>query len=416
MLTATLLGFASDLNNGRYNGVGVLLVMAAVLTGLVAQFRFRSRLGAHRVLVPCVAIQLWQCVQSWSLSGVGAKVPSGFGLVALILGVLCLIAAWPRPRLAIGLGIGAFGLAAGSVLIHSPVSMIDVWFFQQDAATGLLSGSNPYHTVYQNIYSDTYVYGPGVLADDNTLTYSFPYLPMSLLLVLPGRLLGDIRWSLLLAMLIGAGLLWLMRRDRLGALIGLLLLSSPHALNVVCTGWTEPLIVMSTAWVGWSVARGSKWVWLPLGVLLACKQYMALAVPLAWAFLGFRATFRAILAAACVTLPFVLLDPRAFWRSVVEWQLVQPFRFDSLSISALIFKYTQSQLPSAVAFLAAAGAIVGCGLRSGRHPTMFFPSLALTLLIFFSLNKQAFGNYYMGVIGMCCAAMMGTNRDHRLRV
>jgi hypothetical protein len=61
--------------------------------------------------------------------------------------------------------------------------------------------------------------------------------------------------------------------------------------------------------------------------------------------------------------------------------------------------------PSFVAFALAAGAIVLCLWKCPRTPSGFAAGFALTFLVFFAFNKQAFCNYYHLVIAALCIAL-----------
>ena len=80
---------------------------------------------------------------------------------------------------------------AGAFTIWSmPIPIIDVWFFQQQSAAALLEGRDPYGVRYRDVYSRNLgFYGENVSVD-GWLQYSFPYPPLTLLLVAPGYLLG----------------------------------------------------------------------------------------------------------------------------------------------------------------------------------------------------------------------------------
>jgi len=76
------------------------------------------------------------------------------------------------------------------------------------------------------------------------------------------------------------------------------------------------------------------------GLLVASKQYMIIALPLAWLLTRpeqrlrdwLRLVIIATLVAAIVTLPWVVWKPTGFWRSVIALQLHERFRLDSLSL------------------------------------------------------------------------------------
>lgn len=107
--------------------------------------------------------------------------------------------------------------------------------------------------------------------------------------------------------------------------------------------------------------------------------------------------------AGFVTLPLALWEVRAFVHSVVMLQFGQPLRMDALSFLPWL-KGTFGVAPTWLAFIAAGGVIFWTILRFPRTPAGFALAVAMTFLIFFALNKQAFCNYYFFVIGaMCCA-------------
>jgi hypothetical protein len=75
---------------------------------------------------------------------------------------------------------------------------------------------------------------------------------------------------------------------------------------------------------------------------------------------------------------------------------------------------TGIQIPSLIGFVFAGGALVWCLQKASRSLAGFAGSTALVLLLFFAFNKQAFCNYYFGVIGACCGAM-AVSAPHRAR-
>ena len=67
--------------------------------------------------------------------------------------------------------------------------------FQRSSIAALQRGANPYELTFPNIYDNASFYGPG-LSVDGQLQFGFPYLPLSLLLAVPGQVLtGDHRYS-----------------------------------------------------------------------------------------------------------------------------------------------------------------------------------------------------------------------------
>src|SRR5204863_9996599 len=163
--------------------------------------------------------------------------------------------------------------------------------------------------------------------------FGFPYLPLSLLVAMPGQLLaGDTRYAQLVAMELAAVLMVLARRERYGLLAAALYMTTPRLFYVLASSWTEPFAVLGTAAVTFAACRRKGAVpWL-FGALVALKQYLVFALPLVVLLAGFPVERRrlvillgkAAVAAAAVTLPFVLWNPAAFWTSVVELQFHQP--------------------------------------------------------------------------------------------
>jgi hypothetical protein len=295
----------------------------------------------------------------------------------------------------------------------SPAPHIDVYLFQRDGAAALLSGTNPYELTFPNIYGNSAYYGAG-LSVGGRLRFGFPYPPLSLLLALPGHLLGkDYRYSQLFATALAGGLMAYARPGRVAALAAALYLFTPRSFMVLEQGWTEPYAVLLLAATVFVACRARRALPYVFGLLLAVKQTLLFAAPAAWLLLPRPLPSRRELVlsagkaagvATAVTLPFVLWNPGAFWFDVVMLQFYQPFRRDALSYLAWFARDGGAPLPTWVAF---AAALVALGLalwRAPRSPSGFAAAVSLTYLCFFAFNKQAFVNYYYFVIGaLCCA-------------
>jgi uncharacterized membrane protein len=144
-----------------------------------------------------------------------------------------------------------------------------------------------------------------------------------------------------------------------------------------------------------------------LGLFLATKQYSVFAVPFvpllfepghAWRSAA-RALAIAGIVAGIITLPFVIWDPHAFWRSIVEFQFLQPLRMDALSHLVWIHKFLPwVPLQQAIPFVAMAAAMAIVLWRSRPTPAYFAGAFAIVQLVFFAFSKQSFANYYYYVI------------------
>lgn len=299
----------------------------------------------------------------------------------------------------------AVHFAMGVWTIHqSPSPAIDVHIFQRDAITALRHGTNPYSLTYPDIYGDASFYGPG-LSLDGRLQFGFPYFPVSLLLALPGQLLGgDHRYAQLAALELSAVLMAFARPRGFGGIAAALFLTTPRVFFVLEQAWTEPFVVLGVASVVFAACRYERAVPWMFGAFLALKQYLVLAIPAAWLLVRRRGDVipllvKASLVATAVTIPFILWSPGDFWKSVVALQFHQPFRPDALSYLAWWTQSGHHQPPATIPFVAAGIAAAITLWRIPRTPAGFAAGLALTLFAFFAFNKQAFCNYYFFVIG-----------------
>jgi len=345
-----------------------------------------------------------------------------FQLGILLAAALTPLALLNRPRLrnsAIALILLTHFLLGASLLRHTPNPFIDVHIFQQESAAALLHGLNPYATTFTNIYGpDAYVYAPNLMTGSR-VNFGYPYPPLTLFMALPGYLLaGDHRYSQLAAITLAAALLIYARPSIISTLAALLLLFTPRVFMIVELAWTEPFVVLLLAFTLFCAARFPRLTPYALGLLIASKQYMIFAIPLAALLIPqpfrwkdyLRFILKSALVAAIVSLPLALWDPHAFTFSAVTLQLKQPFRKDSISFLAWLAWY---QEPLAIklsflAFLAAIATIIIALKRCPPTPAGFALALAAVYLAFLALNKQAFCNYYFLVLAALCSAIAMT--------
>lgn len=308
--------------------------------------------------------------------------------------------------------LAATGILAALVSVGNETG-IDVLMFQEVAAERLLAGANPYEPGYPLVYGDgqaRFFYGPELVSDDE-LTFGFPYPPVSLLLAVPGAVLGDVRISHVAAV-VAVG--WLMLSTGGGAWHAraavVLLLASPMTYLVTYRSWTEIFLVLALAAVVWAHTRGWRVRDVLFGILLVSKQYALGLAPLyllllrrPWIARSTVMAFgRAASVAVVVTLPWVLWDPGAFWRSMVELLVLLPFRPDSMSVLVMASEAIGWPPPgthSAIG-IAAAGAVLAMVLvLAPRTARGFTLGVALVLSVLFLFSKQAFANYYFVVLG-----------------
>jgi hypothetical protein len=424
-VAALLLGGAIQLNLGMLSTGAILLVSLALVACGVGLMRPRWKALRERNVVFAIGLALviqigllvvWPPGTANALQDPGKLIPFRVAMVvAGIIGVSLVIApGHSAPRLAAVVAI--YLLAGVWVISLSPNPPNDVWYVQQAAGHALMHGQNPYAVNMPNIYGpDSGFYAPSIVRGD-VLDIGFPYPPLSLLIVLPGVLLGDARYALLAASATASVVMTRIRGGPVGIGAGLLLLLTPRTYFLIEQAWTEPVAVLLLAVLVFAASRESRLTTPLAGLLAVVKQYMPLALPLAvlmaprpikWMALG-RAAGVAIGAALIVTVPLIIWNAAAFWHSVVEVQFLQPSRADALAYPA----WLMPQVPwvgSVAGFLALGSAIVLIVWRAARTPAGFAGATAFAYFAFFAFNRQAFANYYYFVIGALCIAVAATS-------
>ncbi|HXB62142.1 MAG TPA: hypothetical protein VNU94_04745 [Acidobacteriaceae bacterium] len=352
----------------------------------------------------------------------GNCIPAGLGFVlaAIVLSMIAIArsgqeqsageASTDAPDQADGIQSGPrrrwliFGAA---ILIHGAVALylckavpaitMDCFTFQRDAANKLVHGIDPYGTTQVNVYSPVDAkrfYGPGMVANGRVLV-GLQYPPLTLLWILPGYLLGDVRYSYVLAIMIAAWLSFAMVPNKRSQWLTVFLLLNPLTFYVENRCFTEPLVLMMLCATVYAAVKKRWWLPLALGLLLAAKQYNFLVLPLAgylvqpfqWRrYLKLAGT--SLVVAAATVLPFACWNLRGLWHDLVLFHLAQPFRADAMSFAVafpLLLKIGPLLL---LAFLV-------WSLRvSARSAAMFAAAYGVSVLLFFSTSKQAFCNYY----------------------
>ena len=426
-IAAVALGYAVQIGDGHLHldamwwlSAALILTLAVVIAPRTLHVGRRSETLVIAGLVVALAFQFWQLLQRTpgiylTDSHDRALEPFRHGilLVAVLSGALAGIDRWQWRVSVMGLVL-AVHFALGVWLIQaSPKPFIDTFVFQRDAVDALLSFRNPYRLQYPNIYPDESNYGPGLFVN-NRSRFGYPYPPLCLLFATVGKLVGgDFRYSQLIAMTLSGGLIAALGKlHRIPMLAATLFLFTPRGFFVLEQSWTEPYLVCLFAAVVLSARRASKATPWVTGLLLVAKQHAVFLLPLLWllpkaAGVRNRRPFFAKAAAigAVVTLPWFLIRPMPFIRSVALFQFRQPFRPDALSYMALGSLLGWGLVPQYSVFIAA---LAGIGLalwRSPRTTAGFCGAAALMYFGFFAIAKQAFANYYYFEIGLLCCAI-----------
>jgi len=421
-VAGTLVAIALGLSHGNLDPRALALVLAAIALAALALWRREDAPGGEHL----------------------AALALGAGIAAGLLHDLLRQPGWHathaampafRPLLAVAAGLAATHLWRGAppavarlrppalalswvvlvalVFRAYPSPAIDVWTLQQGAAGGLLRGENPYLLTTPNPYGPgTALLAPELLTPDGAAIRGFPYPPLTVLAGVPAyALLGDVRWAHAALTLLAAAGIWLLgRRTRVAELAATLVLFQPSAFFLVEQAWTEPLVLASLTGLALAVSRapGAVWPGVAAGLAIASKQYAPLlAVPFlaavprrAWP----RAVAIALAVPLALALPFVAWDAAALWHGLVEFQLVQPFRRDSLSVAAALFAWNGTRLPAWPGFVAA-GLTVALAWRRAQRVDGALAAAVLAWLVFLAPAKQAFANYYGLAVGLLCAAV-----------
>jgi len=182
----------------------------------------------------------------------------GLGVLAIVLGSIVIVG---TPRWAKPLQIGALvavHCAIGVWMIdRSPEPAIDVHVFQRYAISALRSGANPYAITFPDIYrfQNGDYYGPG-LSVGGRLQFGYPYLPLSLLVAMPGQLFGgDSRYAQLVAIELAAIFMAFARPRGFGIVAAALYLTTPRLFFVLEQSWTEPFLVLGVTAVLFAACR-----------------------------------------------------------------------------------------------------------------------------------------------------------------
>lgn len=289
----------------------------------------------------------------------------------------------------------------GACTIHRPKPVIDVLVHEDDACAALLRGKNPYSELYPSPYSDLSGYPAAFVREGKLALYWYP--PLSIVVALPGYLAGDVRWSMVVALLAAAYLMVAAGR-RLGLapgdpaeLGGVAFLLHPAGLYVLQHGWAEPLLAVCGAAAASAAAAGRpRLLALALGCLATVKQTGGLALaPFAQAGrLQWRDAVRGATPPLLLLGVFWLWDPVALWRGLITFHAQSALRFDSLAVPALIWTETGVQTPMVLPFLAAATVTAVVLAAPGLTLSQACLGNAAVCLAFFAFSKAGLVNYY----------------------
>lgn len=354
-----------------------------------------------RALVLCQVNSFAFAIPYWS----GPWHRAGCVLVGL---VAVLLAHW---RWGFAFVVSGFLLLHLTAIPLVPKPYIDVWHLETTACQTLLHGENPYAIRIPDPYSpedSAKFLAPG-LSVNGVLQFGYPYMPINLILQLPGYLAGDVRYAHSVYLVVAAALLGLCTRTWVGRMAGLMLLAFPPSMFVLLLAMSEPVIIflLVLTFVLW--LRKVRAFPYAAGMLLCGKQYMVVLAPIFGLLLPYSGKRRwgALIAiaatAAAVTLPMVFWDLGQFLTSAVNLHLRQPFRSDTLTF----LRYLPLESPVRWAWIGPVTALCTATMAAvvgTRRGMLFTGSCAAALLLVFTLSKQGSVNYlYLVYAAMCCA-------------
>jgi hypothetical protein len=422
---AVALGHAIQLRNGFYGLEPLLWLTLALICVAAGVLRPTSARDWHAAVIAILLLGI-----GWQLATLIRASPAhdlhtqnlrpfriGIALEAVIMAAGILPMAWSRGRrwwwfpllTVVHLFLGWW------LIVSSPSPQIDVVTVTNAAWNALRHGNNPYAATFADIYgAGTTFYAPGSVVNGR-VQFGYPYPPVTLLMVIPGYLLGDYRYALLAAIVGTAYCIAYARPSLEAKLAAVLFLTTPRVFFVLEQGWSEPVSLLLTTLAVFVMVRrpgGAGWI---AGLAIASKQYLVAGLPLLWEFLRarvanpWRMLALALVPAAIVTAVFFVWGPRVFLDDLVLLQAREPFRRDALSYLVWISRQGFGPQPAAWTLVAMVASLAIAMKHSDRGPASFASSLAFVTFVTFAFGKKAFCNYYFLVIGLLCCAVAASD-------
>jgi hypothetical protein len=402
LLLILLISMACSFNYGSFSNSGLLLLTVALAVGLILLPKARSGALSKPVIgVSIVLMSLMNLMPAYLFS-VGRPVAVVVLVSAMNLGGLRLLSDKPwRRRMGLLLAGGADCLRF-LIGINWGRAGIDVFDMLQGGSERLLHGLNPYTGIFPSTT-------PGVR------TLHLAYNASTLILMLPGRLLGDVRVSELLITAVLLLVIFTLAKRHLGEqqawwLLALALVC-PFLPYMVVQAWVEEIAVTGVAlWLLWrdqhprvaviplAIGLSGSLLTLPLLAVLYCRH----------ARMSLEITVAAVLA-LLAAIPFALwTGPGAYLHDVLLIQITLPWRHDALGLNALWGDATGVALPVVISFGIPACVLLVLLLQRRRIYPESLMGGSLLLMTFVLFAKFAFFNYYyMVAFGMFLALAIG---------
>jgi hypothetical protein len=309
--------------------------------------------------------------------------------LALLLG-LSLVVPWTRLRTGCLLTAAAVWLSLQIFLIQRGRPLIDDFYIVSGGAKTLLHGHNPYLAYYQSTTT-------------GITRYHYTYGPATLLLTTPFRLLGDVRYASLAAIVVTLGsILWVAKLSHPKAVpvhwVAALLLAQPFSGYMVANMWSDvfPMLAL-VLWI-LLLERHPRVAAVLLGIGIAAK--VTILLPLAGILIIRPKTLPQVLTSLAVAV--VISAPFAIWTGPAQFVYdtvgffvgTQRLGFASLSLGGVMQATWGARLP----LVAEAGCLLLVGWwmwgQSRRVAMSLWWAGALASLFAVFLSKWTESNYY----------------------
>jgi hypothetical protein len=392
------IGIGDALNGGKYGTAAIALVFAGVVLVWSASLCGRGRLllsGRNTRIAVQLAFEVLFVADlrfRGGLPATGRAETVSTVLVILAAAAALVLVIFRHPRQALGASVLLVGGACIAMVIASPSPRIDVWEMFQAVSRGLLHG----HNVYTQHWSPK-------LPGQATI---YAYFPGAAVVLTPFyALFGDVRFGVMFALLVSAGLIRRMARSQQAAAFGALLMLFPYLTFSVEESWSEPLTLVVLLLLVWAVkSQRHGWAIVALAVVLTFQQYDLIIVPLAaaWTDFGVKRTALSTALAAVFIAPWVLAAPNAFVQGAIVYNIHYAFAHVSLSLF-----HPLSEVSGALAY----GALVVCvgtalvvAMKRVHNGESFLMGCAVVLVTLDLVDKVSRFNEWELAAGVALAA------------
>ena len=342
-----------------------------------------------------------------SKNGVPDSVAAARLPAAVIGGTACLAVLFGAGRRAwrvvgVTLALTSAVVVTGQVLITEWNSKLgsDIYFAHRAGGEALLDGENPYSDAVR-------FFNGSPNAGDGAVIEGYPYPPIVLFTfglvgaITDPRLVSVVAWFAVLAWFAKAALSTRDQSD--GYLVVFLMLATlPEWPLLLFMSWTEPLSLAFFLAAALTWRRGAPVSGILLGLTLASKQYLVFLAPLLLLHRDDDWAKRAAWAAATalvVLVPPLLIDPVAYFDSIIGTLTGIGFRPDSLSIVGLLDGFGIRFEMAHWAWLIYGFAVAGLVSIGSRVWSNFLGRAGLILGLTYFMSA-AFANYWFLIMGM----------------